>query len=102
LGNGNGTFDKVQEIALNGFPSTLTAADLNGDGTLDLVTAVPSTGEVDVLYGTGKGTFYAPLTFRAGYHPVAVTVADVDGDGIPDLITANQHGGNVGVLLGQN
>jgi hypothetical protein len=100
-GNGNGTFSPVQTILLDNYPSTLTEADLDGNGTLDLVTALPALGKVDVIYGEGNGRFSAPQGFRAGYRPLAVTVADVNGDGIPELITANQHGGNVGVLLGR-
>ncbi len=35
----------------------MASADFNSDGSLDLVTANPTTGKVDVSLGNGDGTF---------------------------------------------
>jgi Big-like domain-containing protein/VCBS repeat protein/FG-GAP repeat protein len=89
---------------------SLAAADLNGDGKLDLV--VVSTnggyGSVAVLLGNGDGTFQPEVTYDpgdpagpGGTQTVSVAVADVNGDGKPDLVVANNDASNtVGVLLG--
>ncbi len=63
----------------------LAAADVNGDGNLDLV--VVGLKQIDVLLGKGDGTFQPPIvrTIQAGTtHGVAL--ADVNGDGKVDLI----------------
>jgi len=90
-----------QAFALTGSPSSVAAADLNGDGKSDLITANNSTNNVSVLLGNGDGTFRPPLDFGfvPGSSPRAVAVKDVNSDGRLDLITANS-GNNVSVLLG--
>src|SRR5205807_1251461 len=72
------------------------AADLNGDGRIDLISLA---GEV--LLGNGDGTFQAPKPLG----PIGVSVvADVNSDGRPDLIgeQENSESGPEGavVLLG--
>ncbi|MGI4870227.1 MAG: FG-GAP-like repeat-containing protein [Janthinobacterium lividum] len=66
LGNGNGTFQAVTDFALgnNTYPQGIAAADLNGDGKPDLVTAnsgysYNTPGSVGVLLNTT--TFPAPI-----------------------------------------
>ncbi len=81
-------------------PTALAVADVNGDGTPDLVIVNKSNSTVNVLLGNGDGTFQDPLTVATGAGPTAVTVADVNGDGNPDLITADSDGNTVSVLLG--
>jgi hypothetical protein len=47
--------ETVQEKAV--LPIKVDAADLNGDGVPDLVTATGSTDRVSVFLGNGNGTF---------------------------------------------
>ena len=79
LGNGNGTFQAEQTIAVNAINILVT--DLNEDGHPDLVVQGP--GGVDVLLGNGNGTFQPP-TFVASASTSAL--ADVNGDGRLDLV----------------
>jgi hypothetical protein len=92
-----------QAFALTGSPSSVAAADLNGDGKPDLITANNSTNNVSVLLGNGDGTFRPPLDFGfvPGSSPRAVAVKDVNGDGQLALITANSSDNDVSVLLGK-
>jgi hypothetical protein len=98
--DGGAGFSVAERFRIPGTVRSLTSADLENNGKLDLVMCLPSTGNVAVSYNNGNGTFGEPREFVAGSHPLGVTVADVNNDNIPDLITANQHGGNVSVLLG--
>jgi hypothetical protein len=98
LGNGDGTFRAaVNYAALN--PDGLTAADLSGDGKLDLV-AANSTNGVSVLIGNGNGTFGGATTYAGGTQPTKIAVADFNNDGKLDLATPSQSDGTVSILIG--
>ena len=85
-------------------PTSVTAADVNGDGKPDLIVANYGSNTVSVLLNTtapGATTpsFATQQTFATGSDPYSVTAADVNGDGKPDLIVANNSGNTVSVLL---
>src|SRR5262249_3617710 len=84
-------------------PYSVMAADLNGDGHLDLVATDFNAGTgstVSVLSGIGNGTFAEQTAFPVGLGPWAATSADFNADGHPDLVTAKYGEGTVSVLLG--
>jgi hypothetical protein len=64
---------------------SVRAADLNGDGKMDLVLAEPSA--IAVLLGHGDGTFAPIQEYSAGTSPPIFAIGDVNGDGWPDLVT---------------
>src|SRR5262249_18836600 len=101
LGNGDGTFKSAVTFSLSSSPFQLVAADLNGDGNLDLVVAE---SEIGVLLGNGNGTFQLEKTFDAGPGiAVALDVADLNQDGKLDVVAAEQLNFTknfAGVLLG--
>ncbi|ETX05992.1 MAG: hypothetical protein ETSY2_19745, partial [Candidatus Entotheonella gemina] len=81
-------------------PQSVAVTDLDGNGTLDLVTANIGSDDVTVLMGNGNGTFGEPQTFPVGDFPQSVAVADFDGNGTLDLVTANAGSDDVTILLG--
>lgn len=81
-------------------PSSVTSADLDGDGDQDLLVANRESDDVSVLLGVGDGTFLAHGEVGVGNYPVSVVAADLNGDGVFDLAVANQFGGSVSVALG--
>jgi hypothetical protein len=115
LGKGDGTF-----VTTNAYDSGTTsassvaAADLNGDGKLDLLVTSScdsanqcNHGVVGILFGNGDGTFH-PIQLNAtvGTGAGAVDVADVNRDGKPDILVLSCIGphqcgrGGVNVLFG--
>lgn len=105
---------------------TVAAADMNGDGALDLVVAnsdayqnpgppdpLSDTFQVLINRSTGLGpfiviqqdpkifihvgTFYPAVNYVTGAAPVTVQVADLNGDTFPDVVTASQLADNVWV-----
>jgi hypothetical protein len=77
------------------------AADLNGDGRLDLVVTDES-GSVSIFLNDGGGKFHSPAgsPFAAGHMPNDVAIADFNGDGKPDLAFANHEVHALTILLG--
>jgi len=116
LGNGDGTFQTAVNYSSAASSSeALAAADVNGDGKIDVVIASEcnnntscSNGLLSVLLGNGDGTFQSATTLSSGaVYADAVAIGDVNGDGYPDLLVANRcnnssncTNGTVGVLLG--
>jgi FG-GAP-like repeat/Abnormal spindle-like microcephaly-assoc'd, ASPM-SPD-2-Hydin len=70
-------------------PSSITTADLNGDGRLDLIVTNQTDNTISVFLGNPDGTFGAAVNYPAGFDPVAVITADFNGDGFPDVAVAS-------------
>jgi hypothetical protein len=108
LGNGDGTLQEplVFDTDTGTGANSVTAADFNADGKIDLVTTHYFSNAVSVLLGNGDGSFAPPQSFGAGSGPGSATASDVDGDGKLDVVVTNQSPPGaappgVSVLLGK-
>jgi hypothetical protein len=86
-------------------PTSMALADLNGDGSLDIVVVDPQflPGPVLSVYlGNGDGTFQTARVSGNGDSSVAVlAVGDLNGDGRLDVVAQSSSGtGSVMVYLG--
>jgi len=95
LGNGDGTFQTGLPLS----QTVIGAADLDGDGKLDIVGMITGSGgnEVEVAAGKGDGTFQSPVNFPATPGDLRL-VADINADGAPDLVLLNFNN-TIGVML---
>ena len=96
--DGAGNFAAPEVLTVGNGVAGVIAADLDGDGNLDIVTANEGSNTLSVLRNTGSGTFAAPTTLAVGVRPIDVVAADLDGDGDLDLSTTNFGGASVTVL----
>lgn len=101
LGNGDGTFQTgtrqvlVPQAGAFGYPSSIAASDLNGDGKPDVALTIDMSGAVYVALGNGDGTFNpATAVPFSSANPDAISgttvaIADLNKDGNPDLVIGN-------------
>ena len=102
-GNNSYTFGLNSSPVVGTYPHSLAAADVDGNGKVDLISAnwgqptntAPDAhgplgyGTLSVLTNNGTGVFTNPATFSTGKGPTDVLALDVNGDGRVDLIAAN-------------
>lgn len=91
MGVVHGQLGTFQKIAPEGNrPWCVRAADLDGDGDIDIVAAFAIDGLFAWYANDGTGTFTGPIMINAdAQYAKFVVVADIDDDGDPDVVTAH-------------
>ena len=69
------------------FASDVVAADLDGDGKVDLASVAYWENSVRVFRSRGDGSFEEPRVLGNPTCPIAIAAADITCDGLPDLVT---------------
>lgn len=89
-------------------PRTVSIADVNHDGKLDMIVVNANSreengvGSISILLGDGKGNFRlsAGSPFPAGHLPHDIGIGDFNGDGKVDLVVPNHQTPYVRLYLG--
>ena len=113
LGKGDGTFQPPLTIPVppptfcplgpgGCGVSSLVAADVNGDGRIDVAVGLHS-GTISLLLGNGDGTFKPAVSYSAGLGTGAINylvAADLNSDGKLDLVAADPNANGFSFLFG--
>jgi len=95
FGDGNGGFDAPvyhsvrTDATRSAEPRSIALADMNEDGSLDIVTGNANRDTVAILLNDGDGDFAEAVEYDVGNYPLDVHVADIDEDGNLDVILVN-------------
>jgi hypothetical protein len=87
----NGDASLGSPVILSGMVSAegIAAADLDGDGALDLAVTSVFNDSIAVFPNDGSGNFDAPHEHPAGRWPQSIQCADLDRDGITDVVVSS-------------
>jgi hypothetical protein len=100
-GSGDGTFASTWTTIASTFDvaASVVAADLDGDGAVDLLTATPDSDTLAWHRALGGGAFAAATTISttlAG--TLSAIAADMDGDGDLDVVAAGTLDGTISLF----
>ena len=119
LGNGDGSFGVQQTIDTLTYssyptdpnapdpPTSVVAADLDGDGFTDIAFTEPNHDSIGLLSGNGNGTFATRVDHVAGEASSVLVAGNLNGDQTSlgndrlDLVAVATNDTRVSVLLGQ-
>ena len=99
LGIGDGTFQPVQDSALDtcgGNPSAIIGADFNHQGPEDI--AIAYAHSVSIFMANGGGRFGASSKFTLDGTPVGLASGDFAGDGRTDLAVVEKNPGQIQIF----
>ena len=92
FGNRNGQFTFSRNISIPFSAVSLNLADINNDGTDDIVAASNSDGQVAVLLSNGVGSYGSARTFLTAPGHGESAIVDFNNDGWRDLAVASTSG----------
>ena len=101
LGNGDGTFDEAQVLAIDPSNSNAKLLDFYGDGELELVTPNYNTQTISVFRGLDNLATSAHTDYGTGLNINSFAIGDINHDGKLDIVGLDNRG-NLTTLLSQN
>lgn len=92
LGNGDGAFPQTADLGLGLLvsPYSLTIADLDQDGFIDIIVPDVAVQATFVFFGNGSGSFSFGLSLPVGDRAWFVDVADINLDGWVDVAVTHR------------
>ncbi len=94
MSNGDTTFSAAAIVGVGSYPfgaapRFVCAADMDGDGDLDLVAANQFSDNVSILINDGAGALPVLVNLTVGDKPEAAAIGDFDDDGLLDVASAH-------------
>ncbi|MFN0207168.1 MAG: beta strand repeat-containing protein [Planctomycetota bacterium] len=86
------------EYASGTAPAGVAAADMTGDGKIDLITVNSGSNNISMIRSKGSGLFSPPANTATGAAPAHVTILDVNNNGSLDVVTFNATPQNLSIL----
>jgi hypothetical protein len=97
--DGHGGFPDVEYLVQGAFPWKIWTADLNLDGTWDVIVDFEGTWGLEVFLRGPRGAIGSPIGIPAVGQARFLAAADFDGDGTPDLAVGDQNSGAISLVL---
>ena len=100
-GNGDGTFASAIDSLVSATPFTtlsLSTADIDGDGIVDIAVGNSSEDTVTILFGSSTGLSDLKV-LEVRNRTIGVELVDIDQDGAIDLLSYGGAGGVASVLV---
>lgn len=94
-------FSAKRDIPLLGGIGALAAADIDGDGKIDLAVANRLVNQIGFLRNTSSGAvidFGGGIEKNTGTFPSDIAIGDIDGDGKQDIVVSNLDGSQVNIF----
>ncbi len=99
LSNGDGTFGAATSYATSGNVQGTQLADLDGNGTLDIVAVSSETNQISIFRGLGNGLFQAAQVLATPDTPYDAQIGDVTGDGAPEIFIPGSTSGTTSLYI---
>ncbi|MEO5674760.1 MAG: FG-GAP-like repeat-containing protein, partial [Chitinophagales bacterium] len=88
-GDGAGNFSVLNTYYTSSGMGSITLADFDNDGILDIALPGGLTYYLYFLQGLGEGNFATPLSLSCNDRPYYLLAADLNNDTLPDIIAAS-------------
>jgi Bacterial type II and III secretion system protein/FG-GAP-like repeat len=106
VSGGSPTNLSVSFLGTGANPDYVATADLNGNGSQDVIVANFTDATLSIFLGVGDGTFNLPTTVGVGAGPVWISTGNfhqnigTDAPTNVDIVVANQNANTLSLLLG--
>jgi len=100
-GSGRISFDNRLDYTLDGYPTGVSIADMDGDGKPEMAVSVNGPEHVSVFRNIslpGRILFANKIDFATGSWPAGIATADLDGDGKIDVSIVNINSNTTSVF----
>jgi Leucine-rich repeat (LRR) protein len=98
-GVGPGLFQQVQDVGVRALPTALASADLDNNGTVDVLVAHAGSAEVLPLLNSGTGSLSAGVPVVLSSLSSALGTGDLDNDGDVDAVVVSASAMSMAVLV---